>query len=99
MNTQEFLILPPEEVGKLLASDDLNIQNEEIIYSALIMWINHDIANRKKYLAKLMSHIRLPLMSPTVSSLFYYLQYLSHIIMSPTVSSLFYYLQYSYNDG
>lgn len=66
MNTQEFLILPPEEVAKLLASDDLNIQNEEIIYSALIMWINHDIANRKKYLAKLMSHIRLPLMSPTV---------------------------------
>lgn len=66
MNTQEFLILPPEEVAKLLASDDLNIQNEEIIYSALIMWINHDISNRKKYLAKLMSHIRLPLMSPTV---------------------------------
>ncbi|XP_053398583.1 kelch-like protein 5 isoform X3 [Mercenaria mercenaria] len=64
MNTQEFLILPPDEVAKLLASDDLNIQSEEIIYSALVMWINHDINNRKKYLAKLMSHIRLPLMSP-----------------------------------
>lgn len=69
MNTQEFLILPPEEVAKLLASDDLNIQTEEIIYSSLIMWINHDITNRKKYLAKLMSHIRLPLMSPTVSTM------------------------------
>ncbi|XP_052278496.1 kelch-like protein 5 isoform X2 [Dreissena polymorpha] len=64
MNTQEFLILPPDEVAKLLASDDLNIQNEETIYSALVMWINHDQPARKKYLAKLMSHIRLPLMSP-----------------------------------
>ena len=68
MNTQEFLILPPDEVAKLLSSDDLNIQSEEIIYSALVMWINHDINNRKKYLAKLMSHIRLPLMSPQVRS-------------------------------
>lgn len=64
MNTQEFLILPPEEVCKLLASDDLNIPNEEIIYQSLLMWVNHDLATRKKYLPKLMSHIRLPLMSP-----------------------------------
>ena len=66
MNTQEFLILPPEEACKLLASDDLNIPNEEIIYQSLLMWINHDLATRKKYLPKLMSHIRLPLMSPQV---------------------------------
>ena len=66
MNTQEFLILPPEEVSKLLASDDLNIPNEEIIYQALLMWVNHDLAARKKFLPKLMSHIRLPLMSPQV---------------------------------
>ena len=66
MNTQEFLILPPEEVCKLLASDDLNIPNEEIIYQSLLMWVNHDLATRKKYLPKLMSHIRLPLMSPQV---------------------------------
>ena len=66
MNTQEFLILPPEEVCKLLASDDLNIPNEEIIYQALLMWVNHELAARKKFLPKLMSHIRLPLMSPQV---------------------------------
>ncbi|KAK3578052.1 hypothetical protein CHS0354_039611 [Potamilus streckersoni] len=64
MQTQEFLILPPEEICKLLASDDLNVQNEEIIYQALLMWAKHDLQNRKKYIPKLFSHIRLPLLSP-----------------------------------
>lgn len=64
MHNQEFLILPAEEVCRLLASDDLNVPDEETIFQALVMWAKHDLSNRKKYLAKLLSHIKLPLMSP-----------------------------------
>lgn len=58
------MILPAEEVCRLLASDDLNVPDEETIFQALVMWAKHDLSNRKKYLAKLLSHIKLPLMSP-----------------------------------
>ncbi|XP_071088582.1 kelch-like protein 5 isoform X3 [Haliotis cracherodii] len=64
MNNQEFLILPSEEVCNLLASDDLNVPNEETIFEALVKWSKHDLNNRKKCLPKLLSHIKLPLMAP-----------------------------------
>ena len=67
MRNQEFLLLPPDDVGKLLSSDDLNVPNEETIFHALVMWAKHDPPIRKKQLAKLLAHIKLPLMSPQVS--------------------------------
>ena len=66
MRNQEFLLLPEEEVGNLLSSDDLNVPNEETIFHALVLWIKHDGPNRRKHLAKLLSHIKLPLMAPQV---------------------------------
>ena len=33
------------------------------VFEAVISWINHDITNRESYLAQLMEHVRLPLMS------------------------------------
>lgn len=32
LKNQEFLMLPADEVGKLLASDDLNVPSEEVIF-------------------------------------------------------------------
>ena len=66
IQNQEYLLLPSDEVCRLLASDDLNVPDEETIFHALMMWTKHDNTNRKKYLAKLLSHIKLPLMSPQV---------------------------------
>ena len=67
MRNQEFLILPADDVAKLLSSDDLNVPNEETIFHALVMWAKHDTANRRKHLAKLLAHIKLPLMAPQVT--------------------------------
>lgn len=33
IRNQEFLLLPAEEVSKLLASDDLNVPSEEMIFN------------------------------------------------------------------
>ncbi|KAK0046000.1 kelch-like protein 5, partial [Biomphalaria glabrata] len=64
MKNQEFLLLPCDEVCKLLSSDDLNVPNEETIFDAVLKWARHDLHNRKKSLAILLSHIKLPLMAP-----------------------------------
>ena len=66
MRNQEFLLLPPDDVGRLLSSDFLNVPNEETIYHALVLWAKHDQPNRSQHLAKLLAHIKLPLLPPQV---------------------------------
>ncbi|XP_053110040.1 kelch-like protein 5 isoform X3 [Hemicordylus capensis] len=64
IRNQEFLLLPATEIAKLLASDDMNIPNEETILNALLTWVRHDLEQRKKDLSKLLAYIRLPLLAP-----------------------------------
>lgn len=66
IRNQEFLLLPATEIAKLLASDDMNIPNEETILNALLTWVRHDLEQRKKDLSKLLANIRLPLLAPQV---------------------------------
>ncbi len=40
VRNQEFLQLSPEEVSKLLASDDLNVPNEEAVFLVCICSID-----------------------------------------------------------
>ena len=67
IHNAEFLMLPCDEVCQLLASDDLNVPNEETIFEALVKWAKHDLTMRRSYLPKLLAHIKLPLMAPQVS--------------------------------
>ncbi|XP_060688625.1 kelch-like protein 4 isoform X1 [Hemiscyllium ocellatum] len=64
IKNQEFLLLPASEIEKLLASDDINVPDEETIFQALMMWVKHDLQKRQQDLAMLLSYIRLPLLSP-----------------------------------
>ncbi|KAM9538027.1 kelch-like protein 4 isoform 1-T1 [Guaruba guarouba] len=64
IKNQEFLLLPANEIAKLLSSDDINIPDEEAIFQALMMWVRHDLQNRQQDLGMLLSYIRLPLLSP-----------------------------------
>lgn len=66
VGSQEFVLLPADEVAKLLASDDLNIPNEEFMFNALMLWLQYDITERKKELPHLLSLIKLPLIAPQV---------------------------------
>ncbi|XP_018428311.1 PREDICTED: kelch-like protein 5 isoform X2 [Nanorana parkeri] len=63
IRNQEFLLLPAAEIAKLLASDDMNIPNEETILNALLTWVRHDVEQRRKDLSKLLAYIRLPLLA------------------------------------
>lgn len=64
---QEFLLLPACEVEKLLASDDMNVPEEETVVTALLSWVRHDVSTRQSQLPALLAHIRLPLLKPQVS--------------------------------
>uniref|UniRef100_A0A2K5CUQ3 Kelch like family member 5 n=1 Tax=Aotus nancymaae TaxID=37293 RepID=A0A2K5CUQ3_AOTNA len=64
IRNQEFVLLPASEIAKLLASDDMNIPNEETILNALLTWVRHDLEQRRKDLSKLLAYIRLPLLAP-----------------------------------
>uniref|UniRef100_A0A671MZ71 Kelch-like protein 5 n=1 Tax=Sinocyclocheilus anshuiensis TaxID=1608454 RepID=A0A671MZ71_9TELE len=64
MRHQEFLLLPACEVEKLLASDDMNVPEEESVVTALLSWVRHDASSRQSQLPALLTHIRLPLLKP-----------------------------------
>ncbi|KAB0393735.1 hypothetical protein E2I00_008390, partial [Balaenoptera physalus] len=64
VKNQEFLLLPANEISKLLCSDDINVPDEETIFHALMQWVRHDVQARQRDLAMLLSYIRLPLLPP-----------------------------------
>ncbi|XP_040121057.1 kelch-like protein 4 isoform X1 [Oryx dammah] len=64
IQNQEFLLLPANEISKLLCSDDINVPDEETIFHALMLWVGHDVQARQQDLATLLSYIRLPLLPP-----------------------------------
>uniref|UniRef100_A0A8C4IVX1 Kelch-like family member 5 n=1 Tax=Dicentrarchus labrax TaxID=13489 RepID=A0A8C4IVX1_DICLA len=61
---QEFLLLPVEEMERLLTSDDVNVPDEETVVTSLLTWVSHDVATRERHLPSLLAHIRLPLLQP-----------------------------------
>ncbi|XP_076244512.1 kelch-like protein 5 isoform X2 [Calliopsis andreniformis] len=61
---QEFLLLSANEVAKLLESEDLNVPSEETIFHALMTWVEYDPENRRKDASRLLSLVKLPLLSP-----------------------------------
>ncbi|XP_012686745.2 kelch-like protein 5 isoform X2 [Clupea harengus] len=64
MRNQEFLLLPPSDIEKLLASDDMNVPEEETVVQALLSWVRYDCTARQDHLPNLLAHIRLPLLHP-----------------------------------
>ena len=60
---EEFLCLPCEQLKSLLSMDGLKVSKEEEIYEAVVMWVKHDLQQRQRYFADIMSHIRLPFVS------------------------------------
>ncbi|XP_005884099.1 PREDICTED: kelch-like protein 4 isoform X1 [Myotis brandtii] len=64
IKNQEFLLLPANEISKLLCSDDINVPDEETIFHALMDWVGHDVQARQQDLSRLLTYIRLPLLPP-----------------------------------
>ena len=61
---QEFLSLTADDVEILLQSDDLNVCSEEYVFDALLRWLKQNLSERKDYASRLLSFVKLPLLSP-----------------------------------
>ncbi|XP_066279903.1 kelch-like protein 24 [Branchiostoma lanceolatum] len=59
--TPEFLLLTKDQLITLISSDDLNA-SEEVVYTSVMTWINHDTRKRKKGMKELMEQVRFPFM-------------------------------------
>nr|VZH91272.1 unnamed protein product [Spirometra erinaceieuropaei] len=64
VESEEFLLLPLNQLVDLLSSDDLSVRNEEQVYLAAMRWILYDLSTRLPHLPMLLQHVRLPLLSP-----------------------------------
>jgi kelch-like protein 17 (actinfilin) len=51
VGTEEFLLLPFEEVKELISNGQLNISSEEDVFTAVLNWVKHDLAQRSQYIA------------------------------------------------
>ncbi|ETE64125.1 Kelch-like protein 2, partial [Ophiophagus hannah] len=60
---EEFLSLGVEQVCSLISSDKLTVASEEKVFEAVIAWVNYDKDVRQELMARLMEHVRLPLLS------------------------------------
>ncbi|XP_063794909.1 kelch-like protein 10 [Pseudophryne corroboree] len=62
--SDEFLELSAMELRDFIEKDELNIKQEDVLFEAIIKWINHDLTARKQYISTLLSEVRLALMNP-----------------------------------
>lgn len=61
---QDFLELPAESLEAVLQRDDLDVKCEESVFEALMRWVRAQQEERFPLLARLLSHVRLPLLEP-----------------------------------
>lgn len=55
----EFLELPMTCLLSYLASDLINVRNEQDVYESVVKWIKHNVADRKHHLSTLLGKVRL----------------------------------------
>ena len=61
---EEYLRLRLDQMLEFLGRDDLKVESEEQVFDAAMRWIAYDSVNRSTYVAKVLSLVRLPLLSP-----------------------------------
>ena len=61
--SEEYLLLPIEQLVNILSSDELNVKSEEDVFKAAMDWMNYDLAARKCHLQRVFENVRFPLMT------------------------------------
>lgn len=64
--SDEFLHLPIDELNSIILEDELNVKSEEVVWEAVLRWVNYDPDVRWHHTVKLMGSIRLGLLDTQV---------------------------------
>ena len=59
IESEEFLLLPVNQLIDIISSDELNVRSEEQVYNAIISWVKYNVAERRQHLAHVLQHVRL----------------------------------------
>lgn len=51
MESEEFMLLPVNQLIDIISSEELNVQNEEQVYVAAMSWVKHCLDERKSHLS------------------------------------------------
>ena len=99
MESEEFLLLSTHDITELISSDELNVINEEDVFTSVMKWVRFNIAERKDKLKEVTTYLRpwhiqyamLPLSVLAASK--YFSTYTSHEVLqgpkSNSISTLF----------
>lgn len=50
MESEEFMLLPVNQLVDIISSDELNVRSEEQVYNAVLNWVKFNIAERRSHL-------------------------------------------------
>ncbi|XP_065575475.1 kelch-like protein diablo [Artemia franciscana] len=64
VESEEFLLLPPNQLIDIISSDELNVRSEEQVFNAAMGWIKYNVTERRICLPQILQHVRLPLLTP-----------------------------------
>ncbi|GFQ65929.1 kelch-like protein 24 [Trichonephila clavata] len=79
MKHEELLTLSQSKLIEFISSDHLNVEKEETVFEAVLLWLNQDSTARSEDFHLVLEQVRLPLISP------YYLH--DCIVPVPAVST------------
>ncbi|XP_074834683.1 peroxisomal membrane protein 11C isoform X1 [Carettochelys insculpta] len=60
--TEDFLRLPKDELLELVESEELEVEDESLVYEAVLGWIRYDLPQRHEDLPQLLRSVRLALL-------------------------------------
>lgn len=63
--TEDFLSLPRDKVQELILSEELEVEDESLVYEAVIDWVKADMEHRHSELPELLRCVRLALLPET----------------------------------
>jgi len=50
MESEEFMLLPINQLVDIISSDELNVRTEEQVFSAVMGWVKYNIQERRVHL-------------------------------------------------
>ncbi len=50
VESEEFLLLPVNQLVDIISSDELNVRNEEQVFQAVMAWVKYNISDRRSNL-------------------------------------------------
>ena len=62
-DSEEFLLLPLDQICEIIASDELNVVSEEEVFLSVMRWVRFNISERRTNLKQILKHVRLPLLN------------------------------------